>query len=157
MFIIPNLYITASLGIDPYLYSSDVMIRGLIRWTSLHIAINGGVHYGLAEIRHEIGNSDAPEDLQPKEGENITNFDPERHPIPYKTYAQFIYSFAPAICSYFITKTLLFENSALLTESVIASGFGSLIFLQITTCAIDMVCGKYSIVPKWYVKYRILT
>mmetsp|Transcript_21826 Transcript_21826/g.19363 ORF Transcript_21826/g.19363 Transcript_21826/m.19363 type:complete len:84 (+) Transcript_21826:275-526(+) len=83
------------MGVDPFLYTSFELTRNLLRWTSLHIAMNGGVHFGLAEIKFESGQEN-PE-KPPLNNETIDNFDPERHPIPYKIYLQFLYSFTPAI------------------------------------------------------------
>lgn len=91
---------------------TDVFVtRNLLRWSSLHIAINGGVHYGLAEIKHEVE--------QNTEGN-----------VPYTTYIQAIYSFFPAISGYFITTNLLFGNLVGLDSLYLTSG---LVGLQIGT------------------------
>lgn len=152
IFVSSNLLISSSLGVDPYLFSSVVLTRNLIKWTSLHIAINGGVHYGLAEIKHEIGPS---ESLKPAERkENVYDFDPKRHPIPYMTYLQAIYSFVPALAAYNITNMLLFGDIAYFDPTSLLFG---LVGLQVMTCGIDMACTWYKLLPSWYGKYRLFT
>ena len=129
LFFLSTLACSSSFGVD--FIPTYFITRNCLRWISLHIAINGGVHYGLAEIRFEAGGYDSTIKKKRIEGETEYNFDPANHPIPYNIYLQFIYSFIPAICSYFVTKTLLFENCEILTEPVINAGFGTLILIQI--------------------------
>ena len=51
---LPNLYYAWLMNWDPLFISSSALARSLLRWTSIHVALTGGVHYGVAEVLFEI-------------------------------------------------------------------------------------------------------
>jgi hypothetical protein len=129
---LPNLIYAVTMNWDPILFTTVTLSRSLLKWVSLHIALTGGVHYGVAEVFYEL-------EPGPKEG--------------LATGLQLLYSFLPATISYFVIKAILFTPTV--TLDIITMGFLSLISLQIASWGVDAYWSKIKRLPRWYAKHRI--
>lgn len=129
---LPNLYYAWLFNCDPLLITSSTLARSLLRWTSIQLALTGGVNYGIAEVFYEV---------EPgiRESQRVRR--------------QLIYSFIPAAWAHYITSTILFTTD--ITSSLISAGFGSLVCLQVTTLLVDLIFTKQKMMPIWYAKLRI--
>ena len=51
---LPNLFYALLNNCDPILMSTNMIARSLLKLTSIHISMNAGIYYGVAETNYEI-------------------------------------------------------------------------------------------------------
>lgn len=120
-------------GYGSVICCDPMLARSMLRLTSVTMALNGGIHFGLGASFYE------------------TEKDVE---ISKATKTQLVFSFVPAIAATYLTSVLLMGP---LSPAVISSAFINFGIVNAASLGFDFYQTSNNRSPKWYLKLRILT